>query len=537
MPAASRSLIFLSSVQKELQAERRAIKDYIRSDPLLSQFFEVFLFEDIPASGQRADQVYLAEVDRCALYVGLFGQEYGYVDAAGISPTEHEFDRASVAGKDRLIFVLGADASRHPKMQALVRRASDEVVRRRVSTIPELTAALYASLVEQLTRRGDIRSLPFDAAACQRATLDDLAPEKVVAFLTRAQRTRGYALSAETPLRDALVHLNLLDGDTPSHAAVLLFAREPQRFLLTSEVKCLRFHGTTVRKPVPSYQVYRGTVFELVDQAVDFVMSKIDRAVGTRALSNDAPVTYELPRDAVTEAIVNAIAHRDYTSNASVQVMLFADRLEIWNPGHLPAALTVEALRRPHASIPRNPLIAEPLFLTGYIERAGTGTLDIIGLCQEAGLRPPEFRHDGGQFVQTIWRPDPASSSSATGGEGGGQLTPQVAPQDNEFSESDLAELAGALQLATPQVTPQVATQVATVLRSASQALAREALQRAAGLDDREHFRKTYLKPLLRAGWLTLTLPDKPNSPRQQYLVTASGQAWLAKLPPPRPSA
>ena len=75
----------------------------------------------------------------------------------------------------------------------------------------------------------------------------------------------------------------------------------------------------------------------------------------------DAPVAYELPRAAVAEAIVNAVAHRDYASNASVRVMLFSDRLEIWNPGELPVGLTPEQLRQPHASIPRNPLIADPL--------------------------------------------------------------------------------------------------------------------------------------------------------------------------------
>jgi predicted HTH transcriptional regulator len=267
-----------------------------------------------------------------------------------------------------------------------------------------LTGGLYGSLVERLARTGEIRSLPFDAAACPRATLDDLSPKRVAEFLRLAQRRRGYALGPETPMRDALIHLNLLDGDRPSHAAVLLFADDPQRFLLTSFVKCLRFHGTEIRKPIPAYSSFRGTVFELVDQAVDFVMSKLDRAVGTRATSNQAPETYELPPDAVSEAIVNAIAHRDYASNASVQIMLFADRLEIWNPGELFPPLTTEALRQPHPSIPRNPLIAEPLFLTRYIERAGTGTLDMIELCRAAGLPPPEFRQEQGQVIQTIWR-------------------------------------------------------------------------------------------------------------------------------------
>jgi ATP-dependent DNA helicase RecG len=111
-----------------------------------------------------------------------------------------------------------------------------------------------------------------------------------------------------------------------------------------------------------------------------------------------------LPREVVAEAVVNAVAHRDYASNASVQVMLFADRLEIWNPGDLPSVLTTEGLRHPHASIPRNPLIAEPLFLTRYIEKAGSGTLDMIARCRAADLPEPDFDLRSGQFVITLWR-------------------------------------------------------------------------------------------------------------------------------------
>ena len=115
----------------------------------------------------------------------------------------------------------------------------------------------------------------------------------------------------------------------------------------------MHFHGTEVGKPIPSYQIFKGTLFELVDHAVDFVMSKIVRSVGTRALGPQAPVEYELPIEAVTEAVVNAVAHRDYASNASVQVMLFADRLEVWNPGELPPSLTPERLREPHLHSPK----------------------------------------------------------------------------------------------------------------------------------------------------------------------------------------
>jgi predicted HTH transcriptional regulator len=175
----------------------------------------------------------------------------------------------------------------------------------------------------------------------------------------------------------------------------------------------MHYHGTVVQKPIPSYQIYKGTVFELVDQAVDFVMSKINRYVGTRVNGPQAPVKYELPREAVMEAIVNAVAHRDYASNASVQVMLFTDRLEVWNPGQLPPTLTLEDLRGPHASIPRNPLIAEPMYLAHYAEKAGSGILDMISLLRKEGLPEPQFRQSGGQFVQTLWRPKNGQATKA----------------------------------------------------------------------------------------------------------------------------
>ncbi len=403
--AAHRKCLFVSSVQKELEPERRAIKNFVQNDPLLRRFFDVFLFEDLPARDRRSDDVYLEEVENCDLYVGVFGNEYGSEDVKGISPTEREFDLATAKGKCRLIFVKGADdKARHPKMLKLIRKAGTQLIRRRIADANDLTAALYAALVDYMEQSGDLRTLPFDASACPRATLNDLPQEKIQTFLELAKRERNYPLPAKTAREKALAHLNLLDDRRPTHAAVLLFGKEPQRFLPTSEVKCMHYHGTSVSKPIPSYQIYKGTAFELVDQAVDFVLSKINRHIGTRAQSVQAPATHELPKEAVTEAIVNAVAHRDYTSNASVQVMLFADRLEVWNPGELPPALTPDRLREPHASIPRNPLIAEPLYLVRYIEKAGSGTLDMIERCSQAKLPPPTFEERAGQFVTTIWR-------------------------------------------------------------------------------------------------------------------------------------
>src|SRR5689334_7580694 len=116
--------LFISSVQNEFAPERAALRVYLRGDPLLRRFFEPFFFEDVPAADRRADQVYLDEVGRCDVYLGLFGDTYGTENAEGLSGTQREFDLATRRHKHRLIFVKGeGDHVREPKMQALIRQA------------------------------------------------------------------------------------------------------------------------------------------------------------------------------------------------------------------------------------------------------------------------------------------------------------------------------------------------------------------------------------------------------------------------------
>jgi hypothetical protein len=398
--------IFISSVQKEFAQIRRDLKAFLLGDAVLRRFVsEVFLFEEMPAKDRRADQVYLEEVERCDIYLGIFGYDYGFEDQVGISPTEREYDHATRHRKARLVYVWGMDdKKRATKMQQLVRKAGSELIRRRVEDVSALTTEVYASLVDHLDRLGALRIPPFDTSACDGAGLKDLSRTRIDWFLETARRERGFPLKSNTTTQALLTHLNLLDDGQPTNAAVLLFGANPQRFHRTAETKCMHCHGTEYRRPFASQQIYSGDLFDQANQAHDFVLAKINRAVGTRAFSITAPATYELPPDAVSEAIVNAIAHRDYHSNASVEVRLFADRLEVWNPGSLPGTLTLDDLRNDHPSVPRNPLIAESLYLTRYIEKAGSGTQRMIELCREAGLPEPNYELRTGSFVLTLWR-------------------------------------------------------------------------------------------------------------------------------------
>ena len=401
-----KELIFISSVQKELSDERKALRNFILENRLFSRHFNVFLFEDLPAKDQRPDNLYLDKVDKCTIFLALYAKEYGWEDPKdGISPTEREFDFATELSKHRLVFLkqMGKE-KQSPKMASLTTKAKSQLTYKRFSSVANLTSLVYDSLIEYLEDRGTIQNKPFDETVCPGASLSDVSPEKIKWFLKTARQERNLNLTTTASLEETLTHLKILKNGELSNAAMLLFARDAQKCATSAVIKCAIFHGVEVAKPIPSHQVFEGTLFDQVDSAVDFVMEKLHRTVGSRKAGAQAPVRYEAPKEAITEIIVNAVAHRDYTSNASVQIFIFSDRIEVSNPGHLPKGLTPEGLAKPHSSEPSNPFIARPLYLAHYIESLGTGTLDVIRLCREADLPTPDFIQRGNQFVVTIWR-------------------------------------------------------------------------------------------------------------------------------------
>ena len=235
----TRKRIFISSVQKEFSQVRRDLKAFLLGDAVLRRFVsDVFLFEELPARDQRADTVYLEEVERCDIYLGIFGYEYGFEDADGVSPTEHEYDHAGRHGKPRLVYVWGSDdKQRHPKMRQLVSKASNELIRRRIEDASALTAEVYASLVDYLDTSGALRVPPFDTSPCEQASLKDISRKRVEWFLDTARRERGFPLKSNTSTQALLIHLNLAHEHKPTNAAIMLFGSNPQKFHRTAGTK------------------------------------------------------------------------------------------------------------------------------------------------------------------------------------------------------------------------------------------------------------------------------------------------------------
>lgn len=264
-------------------------------------------------------------------------------------------------------------------------------------------------LVAQAGRTWD--ALPADA------TLEtDINPEAVRAFVRRASGREHPRLPSgvrETdPIDVILGNLDLLAADgRPTHAAVLLFGRRPQRFVRAAVVRMAYFRSND---DFTAYPDCEGTLFEQIDAALRQIESANPPtlAVGTTPSSSgglDGASRRErvpYPAAALREAVTNALVHRDYLrAGAEVEVKMFADRLVIANPGGLLPGVTLEALRRaPHRSERRNPLVAATLFTAYLVERYGTGTTRIIEACRTAGLPEPEFEADAGAFSITLRR-------------------------------------------------------------------------------------------------------------------------------------
>ena len=180
---------------------------------------------------------------------------------------------------------------------------------------------MYSALVRYLKENGFIRKEPFDIAHDTSATLDDLDFDKIRNFVHLANVKRSFPLPVDTAPQEILTKLNLADSvGQLSNAAMLLFGKNPQKFFISSEIKCAQFYGTEVEKPMLSYQIFKGDVFQIVNDTCSFVMSHVDNWTGTRKNGPTAAVETrpELPFDAVKEAVVNAVCHRDYNSNGSI---------------------------------------------------------------------------------------------------------------------------------------------------------------------------------------------------------------------------
>lgn len=178
--------IFVSANQKELKDERIAVKEIIMNNSTLRDFFDVFLFEDLPAKGKHPVQTYLKQVDNSDIYIGIIGNEYGMKGKDGFSATEREFRRFLKADSRRgmLIFIKGKDDSRKDKdTQRFIKTIRDSYIYKRFMNIDELKTQVLNSLISYLDENGRLSKVPFDQMVCREAGYDAIDEKEVRDFL------------------------------------------------------------------------------------------------------------------------------------------------------------------------------------------------------------------------------------------------------------------------------------------------------------------------------------------------------------------
>ncbi|MFA4888753.1 MAG: helix-turn-helix domain-containing protein [Candidatus Omnitrophota bacterium] len=241
----------------------------------------------------------------------------------------------------------------------------------------------------------------WDAFPARGKTVNDIDLKKVARYIKEANANGRRKIEDEP--KDVLQKLEFVKDKKASWAAILVFGKEPQRPLSQSAVHCGRFK-------IDKTQILDDLMIEsdLISQ-VDEVIKFITRHISVRYEFEGKPKRkeiWEYPLEALREAVINAIVHRDYSISSNVQVEIYDDRIEIWNPGGLLPGITVEDLyKKEHKSVTRNKLIAQVFYDIGYIEKYGSGTIKIIDLCKQNGLPSPEFKEVFGGF-SVIFRKD-----------------------------------------------------------------------------------------------------------------------------------
>ena len=325
----------------------------------------------------------------------------------------------------------------------------------------------------------------------------DVDVKEIQSAVADAQKVRrAYFRDAAEPLM-VLEDFAVAKYGRLTNGGDVLFARNPAVRLPQIRIRAMRYNSDKAGDKFSDMKSFEGPLHSIFEEAYTFIVRNtpsVSRFIKGNPKRQDSPL---YPEEAVREALINALAHRDYSAaSGGVSIHVFPRSLEIWNSGPLPDGVTEENLPKGHISVLRNPDIAHALYLRGLMEKAGRGSVLMVQQCDAAGLPRPFWKSDPKLGV-TVTFPAPVVTGEVTG-----EVTPEV----------------------TPQVTPQVEKLVGLI---EAQMTAAE-IQSVIAIKDRVHFRNAYLKPSLAAGLIEMTIPDKPNSSKQRYRLTALGQTVRA---------
>lgn len=356
-------------------------------------------------------------------------------------------------------------------------------------------------------RDSDNERNPWDGRVSTK-TVADIDEGTLRKFVERG-RAKGRIPFEYTNAKEVLEGLGLLDGERLLNAAEVLFC--PSRYI-GLKMGILASHART---DILDLKQEEGIFFDLVDKAEWFIITNTRNRVDTFT-SGPSPVYPEIPRDALREGLMNAFAHRDWQTTEAVVIDIYNDAVEVMSPGWFIKGQDPDShlSGESKSSVTRNPLIARTLYRSGDIEAYGTGIKRIKDLCDEAGIKVEYARIPNGTNL-IFHRNDPFGKDMEVGPMANTVSTLATDPVDRPSTDP-----------VPTQLTDPVARLCAVL---ANRPLGISEAMRALGLAQKRNFRERYLNPSLELGYIERTIPDKPNSSKQEYRLTREGKQYLEK--------
>jgi len=226
----------------------------------------------------------------------------------------------------------------------------------------------------------------------ENASIVDINIETIEKFKQIAVKRIPFVKDEKEPIK-VLEKLNLIDNGKLKRAAILLFGKNPKKFWTSAYIKVGKFLNDT---DIVSTDDIEGNLFEQVEKTMEILRTKyLISEIKFEGIYRKEELEY--PEEALREAIINAVIHRDYIG-PHTQLKIYPDKIILWNVGTLPKGIRIDELKKNHSSHPRNELLADVFFKAGLIEAWGRGTIKIADELKKAGLPEPEFKEEFGGF-------------------------------------------------------------------------------------------------------------------------------------------
>lgn len=243
-------------------------------------------------------------------------------------------------------------------------------------------------------------SIYYDELPVSRSGMSDLDINRFKVFLKDSLNVN---VNNDNELKKHLINFHLASTDgTPTVAGILFFGSEPQKFLPEARVICAFINGDSLSVPPDDKKEITGTIPQTAEDIERFLKIYLKEK---HEIKDFEPETrFEIPLEALREAVFNAIAHRDYTINAPVRIIIFSDRIEVHSPGRLPNTVTIDSIKVGGSHVLRNPSIYNILVKMGKVTDLGSGVIRIIKLIREHLNKDVALQETDSEFILVIPR-------------------------------------------------------------------------------------------------------------------------------------